>query len=723
MKKKLKQKNNPIWIQAADELENKLQFIEAGIDSQFELIEAAKDSDSKLKKFKIVSYTGGKIRQRFSMYPIVIDLSGMKVTAKSRPILREHDRSKIVGHTDNINISNSRITLAGTLSGSNQYSREVSESAQNGFPWQASIGATSDQFDFIDKGNKVTVNGRNFNGPVYVARKSVLQEVSFVALGADDNTSAKVAATLIEGNSKMNEFDKWLEASGFVKENLTEGQLKALQATFDAAQETDGGGDNAEGNSNGVQASAPAAQVPAPVAASSVDPVAQVQADIRAGAANEMNRINAINALDYNNSEIKAKAIDEEWDVQKTELELLRADRSSGPSIHSTNKPSQAGADVIEAALLINSGAVSAEDVGKHFDEKTMNAAVSGDMQGYGIHAFLHQVITAAGGHARAGQIGDTFIKAAADASRSIQAAGGGFSTVSLPGILGNVANKVALISYNSVETVSKLFCHIASMNDFKTRTGYRLTANGTLDQVGPDGELKHGTLSEQAYSNKLDTFGKMFGLNRQMIINDDLDMFANIPRLMGRQGALSLEEAVFTLLLDNPSFFTVGNKNYLTGASTNLQISSLTSAQQLFRDQTDSAGKPIMLSPKLMLVPTTEEVNADLIYADKTVNETTTANKPKIATNPHVGKFKPISSPYLNAQGLTNSSDSGWYLFANPNDVAAMEIAFLKGRQVPHIETQDSAFNVLGVEFRTYFDFGVAMGDPNAAVFVKGEA
>ena len=38
------------------------------------------------------------------------------------------------------------------------------------------------------------MNGRTFEGPLYVARRTVLGEISFVDLGADGNTTATIAA-------------------------------------------------------------------------------------------------------------------------------------------------------------------------------------------------------------------------------------------------------------------------------------------------------------------------------------------------------------------------------------------------------------------------------------------------------------------------------------------------------------------------------------------------
>jgi hypothetical protein len=54
---------------------------------------------------------------------------------------------------------------------------------------------------------------------------------------------------------------------------------------------------------------------------------------------------------------------------------------------------------------------------------------------------------------------------------------------------------------------------------------------------------------------------------------------------------------------------------------------------------------------------------------------------------------------------------------------VAAIEIAYLRGRRQPTIESGESDFNTLGMQWRGYFDFGVAMQDSRAAVKSKGAA
>ena len=54
---------------------------------------------------------------------------------------------------------------------------------------------------------------------------------------------------------------------------------------------------------------------------------------------------------------------------------------------------------------------------------------------------------------------------------------------------------------------------------------------------------------------------------------------------------------------------------------------------------------------------------------------------------------------------------------------MAAIEIAYLRGKRTPTIESGEMSFNTLGMGWRCYWDLGVAMQDHRAAVKSKGEA
>jgi phage major head subunit gpT-like protein len=70
----------------------------------------------------------------------------------------------------------------------------VTALAEKGFAWQASVGADVMRHQKVAAGESVTVNGQTFMGPVRIVKASRLREVSFVTLGADDATSARIAA-------------------------------------------------------------------------------------------------------------------------------------------------------------------------------------------------------------------------------------------------------------------------------------------------------------------------------------------------------------------------------------------------------------------------------------------------------------------------------------------------------------------------------------------------
>lgn len=96
-----------------------------------------------LRRFSMTAYTGGAMQLGGWRYPVVVDLAGLSVSKKSRPILKDHQSSQIVGHTDEIAVSESKIEVAGVVSGTGATAHEVISTSENGFPWQASLGASA----------------------------------------------------------------------------------------------------------------------------------------------------------------------------------------------------------------------------------------------------------------------------------------------------------------------------------------------------------------------------------------------------------------------------------------------------------------------------------------------------------------------------------------------------------------------------------------------------
>jgi hypothetical protein len=206
------------------------------------------------------------------------------------------------------------------------------------------------------------------------------------------------------------------------------------------------------------------------------------------------------------------------------------------------------------------------------------------------------------------------------------------------------------------------------------------------------------------------------------MMINDDLDAFAQIPRILGRSAAATIQSAIFEIFNTNPNnIFSAANGNLLTGAGSALSMESLGQAITLFYKQTDAAGLPIMLTPRYLVVPPELAFTAESILASNQVNETTTAGTPSPAGNPFQGLLTLIVSPWLSNATMTGSSATAWLVLADPGVGGVVNVAYLRGRRIPIIETSETDFDTLGMRWRGFFDFGVGVMDYRAGVKSEG--
>ncbi len=680
-------------------------------------IEAAGDKSasggtSGVPQFRMVAYTGGLMRIEGFPHPVVVDLEGLAIDRQDIPVRLDHSSRQGVGHTQRVAVENGSLIAEGLVSRDTSWARDVIRSGQNGFPWQASIGAAVIDAQFIPNGQNVTVNGRTFDGPIHVVRKATLKEISFVDNGADSSTSARIAA-----NSKEQpHMTPGTQVTPAPDPGTQGNQTTTVDPKPATPPTTETTPPQAPTSDSPTPTSPPAlaARATQPPEVSDAPTPEAPMMQMRKQMAEETRRIQAIRSIcDGKLPGVEAQAIEEGWDVTKTELHVLRASRPQVPvAIHGTGQSSRpSNPQVFEAVALMASGLPS-NRVQTLYAEPVLEAADK--LRGIGVQEFCEMAC------------GQQLPRFRRDATGWLQAA---FSSASLPGVLSNIANKMLLEGYNYVEDAWRRIAKIASVNDFKEHTRYRMTGSFKFQQVGPDGEIKHGQLDEQQFGQKADTHGIMFALTRQMIINDDLGAFTDIPRQIGMGAAESIAEAVWSLWLRNPTqtdgkaFFHADHNNYSEGADTALSIDGLTAAEVLFAQQVKPNGKPLGIMPSLLLVPPGLKVAAEMLMKSLQLNETTTTNKAKPATNPHAGKFDVVSSVYLSNTSFANASNKAWYLLSDPNRLSAIEVAFLNGVDRPTVEKTDADFSTLGVQFRGFIDFGVREQDHRGAVKFKGES
>lgn len=660
---------------------------------KLEFIKASEKKGRTNPRVKGMAYSGGKINVGWG-YPVVVDIEGMEF-APQVAFLADH-KNNVMSRIGLIiaQKKDSSIYIVGEITSNTYVAQEVIAQAKAGADWQLSIGAAPKErgIEFIDSETSRTVNGQEHSGPFYHVKKSVLREVSALPVGADANTTMTVEASFnMEGivMPKAKKIEGAANPSEANPGNIPENTINA---------EAEAGGANGEGSEPSIQAAVQPATPPQ---------ITEVQAQALAANAvtAERQRVATIQDICAGEfPEIQAEAIREGWGEDQVNAKVLAALRENRPAAPNAiiAGASTAGVDsflMLEASALLTGG-MSIDDVVKATSDKAVEAAQRKYRSGVG----LQQLLLEAAWHG-----GYTGISIRGHEREVLQAA---FSSNSLPGLLSNVANKFLLSSFNAVEQVWRKIAAIRSVSDFKRITSYRLTGNMEFDEIGPDGELKHGSLGEESYGNQAKTHGKIFAITRQQIINDDLGALTAVPKMIGRGGALKVNKVFWTEFMANSAYCTADNKNLLTGAGSALSIAALSAARKQFATQVDSAKNPLAMQAKYILVPIELEDLAGQLYNDTKI---TGAQSEKTESNPNKGKCEPISSAYLSNEIMSNHSSTAWYLLANPEDIPFIEVAFLNGNQNPIVESAAADFDTLGIKMRGYFDFGVEKQDYRA--------
>ena len=656
--------------------------------SEFLEITAAAEGGRR-PKVSGVAYAGGKMTLWGWPKPVVVDLAGMTVPEEV-PLLADHENHTL-GRVGVVRAKpvDGHLAIEGEVVAEGEVADAIVSQAKAGAAWQLSIGAEVESSELVQEGKR-TVNGAEHEAPFYHITKSTLREVSVVAVGADRNTKMNVTATLnLTGQTPPS-----------MKPEIPDMKdAKPVVAAEPAAPAQ-------EPAQKPVEAAMPPAQAP--------DPALAAQEAIKA----ERGRVAEIRKVCAGEfPAIEAKAVDEGWDLNRTTAAVLAAYREREPVtapnviVKAESKPDR---KTLEAAVCLRAG-ISEDVVAKDYGEQVAEAAMPDrDLPLRGILAECLRIE----GHAVPRSMDNEAIKAS-------------FSTVSLPGILGNVANKKLLQSYRAQPVIATKLCTEGDLNDFKESDRFRLTDVGDLQPVAADGEIKEGGLTEEPARNQIDTYAKKFCLTRKMVINDDLGAFLKVPVAMGNRAARLIDQLFFRRLLANPAqldgnpLFGKQHKNLLSGATSALGADSLKKAIQLFLDQVDADGQPISVEPRFLLVPTALKHQA-LELTRGTTLIMSGAESPTLRPALNIlsdENLEVVSSPYLANAKYEGASETAWYLFGQPGTVDTFEIGYLKGKRAPTVERGDTDFNTLGIWFRVYFDVGVREQDHRGMVKATGAA
>lgn len=282
--------------------------------------------------------------------------------------------------------------------------------------------------------------------------------------------------------------------------------------------------------------------------------------------------------------------------------------------------------------------------------------------------------------------------------------------------ILLDVANKSVMQGWDLAQESFELFTKKGQLGDFKVSKRVGLEEFGSLRQVREGAEYKYVTLGDKGADIALATYGEIFSITRQCIINDDMDMLSSIPMKMGAAAKATIGDLVFAILTGNPkmadgkALFHADHGNLGAGAPSAEVLGVLA---ELMESQTSGGKKPRALNimPEFVLCPPNLKRTLTQIIKSSSVK----------GADVNAGIANPVQdfAEVISEARLKAASDKAYYLAAGQGR-DTIEVAYLDGIDTPYIEQQDG-FNIDGVATKVRIDAGVAPLDHRGLVKSTG--
>lgn len=279
-------------------------------------------------------------------------------------------------------------------------------------------------------------------------------------------------------------------------------------------------------------------------------------------------------------------------------------------------------------------------------------------------------------------------------------------STSTFPAIMSNLANKSVMVGFNEAETTYQIWAGKGSNRDFKEAARVALSEAGNLELVPEGGQFQQDFLGEASARTKVATYGKLFSLTRQAIINDDLGLFSKIATKYGSAAKRLVNKMVYAQLTgnvkmqDGVALLDTKHGN-VAGTGEALSVKAIAKAITAMRRQKGITGDATLnITPKYLVVPPELEMTAYQI-----VNSTAAVDGVNSGVvNPYKGRFVVVADAEL-------TDPDAWYLVADATQHDTIEVTYLNGVETPRLETRQG-FDVDGIEYKVAFDCGVSALD-----------
>jgi hypothetical protein len=276
-------------------------------------------------------------------------------------------------------------------------------------------------------------------------------------------------------------------------------------------------------------------------------------------------------------------------------------------------------------------------------------------------------------------------------------------TTSDFPYLFGDVLDRQVLASYKAVDPVWKAIVKTGRVpRIFPQIGGYRFAITGGdqyLAEVAEKGEYLASERNELRDAVYVKKYGRQFDISWEALINDDLGALQDTPARFAMAAVRTEHRLVTTAYANDIGTHGAGNiydnatAGQINAYNIALTIANLELNVQRLQAFLDANGEPIMNRAKYLVVPPALEFTARQIltstfkswhYGGDDEAFATAGPMPTTNVIAQAG-LTLIVDPYLAVINATTYPNS-WYLFADPADIAVIEVDYLTGHERPEI-------------------------------------
>lgn len=240
---------------------------------------------------------------------------------------------------------------------------------------------------------------------------------------------------------------------------------------------------------------------------------------------------------------------------------------------------------------------------------------------------------------------------------------GAGMGTDDFRQIMGDTVRQLTVANYDQAAEEHRAICRTIPVKNFKANTFPAIDASEDAEQIGEAGtrELRRQVITaSNGLTGTLETHGKLFVMNREVVVNDDLGALEAAMSQTGSAIARTEAQRVYGVLTGNPTLadggpmFHADYSNVITGT---VDEAGLAAAMAALRNQPTASGTEANHQGRVLLVPPTLEHAALKLVRAISLN---------------TAKLRVIAAPWI--------ADGTWYLLADPAAAPVVGLLYLEG-------------------------------------------